>query len=281
MTRLLVLSLGVLTLLAACASDKQPMTDAERQQVEAAVNIRRSGNPQQAVAMLRDALAQHPDDAALLTQLGYALIETGKPEASKEAVTVFDKVIALQPGNASAYTGKAVAFDHTGNHLAAQDLYEQALRLEPGSVSIRNNLGMSLILNGQYDRAITLFEALRQDAESNKTVQQNLALAYGLKGDPGKAMSLNLKDLPEEQAKENLQFYDTYASRMRKQAPDSSMQIGFTETPAAIAEEPTKTAPVKPVMKKPEVAPLVEQPSEPEADDTTSSFPSSHPPITY
>lgn len=159
----------------------------------------------------------NPEKAAQSEEMrknGNALIESGKPQ---EAIIVFDKLIALDPENALAYNGKAVAFDYSGNHLAAQEIYETALTLSPDSVAIKNNLAMSLILNHQVKQAIALLEPMvkkggRGDPSMN-VVRHNLAMAYGISGQHEKATRLNLRDLTKEQAQENIRYYESYVAR--------------------------------------------------------------------
>ncbi len=159
----------------------------------------------------------NPEKAAQAEEMrknGNALIENGKPQ---EAIIVFDKLIALEPENALAYNGKAVAFDYSGNHLAAQEIYETALALAPDSIPIKNNLAMSLILNHQVKQAIALLEPLVKNSSNREpsinVVRHNLALAYGISGQHEKATRLNLRDLTKEQAQENIRYYESYVER--------------------------------------------------------------------
>lgn len=195
--------------------------------------------PQATLESLQKALEQTPDDPRVLSQLGYALVAADRPE---DAVAAFDRLIVLNPKNPAAYNGKAVAFDHAGNHLAAQELYQQALKLSPDSVNIQNNLGMSLILNGQIEQAIALLQQLNDIPGAGKTVRQNLALAYGIHGDKDKALALNLKDLPEDEAKENMRFYEEYVKQRKLTASDAPVPsgIGFADTPASISSATAK-----------------------------------------
>ncbi|MDE3059701.1 MAG: tetratricopeptide repeat protein [Pseudomonadota bacterium] len=220
---------GMTVLLAACTPDAPHGKKADTQGVvQAADNLRKSGDAGGAVRMLRDAQAKTPEDPDVLLHLGYALIAADEPE---EAVNIFDKLLALHPDNALAYGGKAVAFDHAGNHLAAQDLYEKALAITPDSLSLQNNLAMSMILNDQLDQALALLEKLNR-RESNPTVRQNLAMAYALTGDSKKALALNLETLSPEQAQENMRFYEEYQRRHKtKPAHKKQESIGFAETP--------------------------------------------------
>jgi Flp pilus assembly protein TadD len=178
--------------------------------LELASLYRKIGQPQQALALMTEAQKKDPDNAEVLTQLGYSLVDSGQPE---QAIQVFEQLSAISRNNPAAYNGKGVAFDKAGNHVVAQDMYRHALKLKPGAVNIQNNLAMSMILNDQVDEAIELLEPLSEEHSDNKTIRQNLALAYGIKGDKQKALSLNMKDLTPEQAKENLRFYTDYAKQ--------------------------------------------------------------------
>ncbi len=195
-------------------------------------------------------------ESELLRKNGNALIESGKQQ---EAVVVFDKLIALDPQNALAYNGKAVAFDYSGNHLAAQELYQTALSLSPNSLQIKNNLAMSFILNNQIKQAIKLLEPLvksskNKDSSSN-IIRHNLALAYGISGQHEKATKLNLRDMTKEQAQENIRFYKNYAARNVDKLKDTKQtiqqndhNIGFitSSIPAATsAPAPHKALPEK------------------------------------
>jgi len=174
---------------------------------------RKQGRAGDAVPLLREALVRKPGDTKAMSQLGYALVASNKPQ---EAVNVFDELAAIEPNNAMHYNGKAVAFDNAGNHVAAQEIYQKALSLSPDSASIQNNYAMSLILDKKYDQAIALLEPLAKKENSNPTIRQNLALAYGLKGDTSQALDLNRRNLTPQQAEENMRFYQEY-ERLSKQ----------------------------------------------------------------
>lgn len=185
---------------------------------------------------------QASSESELMRKNGNALIESGKPQ---EAIIVFDKLIETEPHNALAYNGKAVAFDHSGNHLAAQELYKTALSLSPDSLTIRNNLAMSMILNNQIDQATKLLESLVQESkDSNPTshiIRHNLALAYGLSGEHEKATKLNLRDMTKKQAEENIEFYKQYSTRNNSKPAaagakkkEEKQNIGFITSPPAV-----------------------------------------------
>ncbi len=183
-------------------------------------------------------------ETELLRKNGNNLVESGKAE---EAVIVFDKILESDPKNILAYNSKAIAFDHGGNHLAAQDIYQAALSIDPESLLIKNNLAMSLILNQQAKQAIEVLEPIVKDAKNKKSphvsiIRHNLALAYGVSGQQEKATKLNLQDMNKEQAQENIVFYEKYSKIYNKpkskdnsdketSSYNSKNNIGFITTP--------------------------------------------------
>lgn len=251
-TCLALAGVSMLALLAACdqmtpTSDK-PLSEQEKGALSMATNMKQSGNYEgaatvyreliakefksnaayiglsgiyrnagrapEAVTLMREAEKRNPADEAVLLELGYALIAANQAE---EAVGVFDKLTAINHGSAAAYNGKAVAFDHAGNHTAAQEIYQKALTLSPTSTTIQNNLALSMILNDQVDTAISLLEPIYRKGNAPAAVRHNLALAYGVKGDMTKARTLNLKDLTPAQVSENEKFYEYYSHMVKKQ----------------------------------------------------------------
>lgn len=215
---------------------------------------RANGKAQESVALMREAEKKAPADEAVLLELGYALIADNQPE---EAVNVFDKLTAINHDSASAYNGKAVAFDHAGNHVAAQEIYQKALKLAPTSTTIQNNLALSMILNDQVDTAISLLEPISHRPNAPAAIRHNLALAYGVKGDMARARAINLKDMTPAQAEENEKFYAYYTQMLKKQkidavagtlkldlndASDMTEPIELTKAPETKAK-PAKKAP--------------------------------------
>ncbi|MDE3015524.1 MAG: tetratricopeptide repeat protein [Pseudomonadota bacterium] len=259
------LAFALFVFLAACTPPTQAKNAAgasgqKRDDIQEARQLRQSGKAAEAVTLLQAAAVKQPDNPELLAQLGYAQIANSQPE---DAINTFDRLIAIAPGDAVAYDGKAIAFDHAGNHLAAQELYQYALKLAPGSVRIQNNLAMSLILNGQFDQAIGRLEALNTVAGGNLTVRQNLALAYGLSGQDEKALALNLQDLPPEQAKENLRFYETYKKHqsLKEAGAAAPKQIGFAEAPSATRNDAGKSHPQGGALKPAKDEPAASNPT--------------------
>lgn len=197
--------------------------------------------PQQALAIMQQAYSQQPGDPKIIMNLGYALIAAGQ---AREAVSLYDMLIAMQPENPMAYNGKAIAFDYTGNHYAAQELYDKALALESDSAIIQNNLAMSYILDDQPQKAIALLKPIAQKPDVPAALRQNLALAYGLAGDETNALAMNLKDLPEKEAAENLKFYAFYKKQRAELRSDEEISRALLSPPSkpkTVAKTEAKT----------------------------------------
>lgn len=167
-------------------------------------SYRKIGKSAEAVALLRDAKERWPDEAKVLNALGLALIDTQQAE---EAVELFDALIAFDPKNALYHNGKAVAFDHAGNHVAAQEIYHEALLLDPDSAIIRNNLALSLMLSGQAREAALLLEPLAAKDDAREAVRRNLALAYSLTGRRDRAVAIGVSGLSKQEAEAQLRLY--------------------------------------------------------------------------
>ncbi|MGE0754213.1 MAG: tetratricopeptide repeat protein [Alphaproteobacteria bacterium] len=181
--------------------------------IQLAGALHKAGAHEEAVQTLLKARQKFPSNTYVIYQLGRSYIQA---ENSREAVNTMDLLIAMEPDNAMAYNAKGVAFDKAGNHFAAQEIYGLGLAVSPGSVPLQNNMAMSFILDGRPDEALTLLERLHKEAGEHPKVRHNLALAYGLTGNHDKALALGLQDLSEEQVKENLKFYEHYASAQKQ-----------------------------------------------------------------
>ncbi len=170
-----------------------------------------------------------------LRKNGNALIEIGNTE---EAVNVFDQLIKLEPKNIVAYNGKAIAFDRSGNHLAAQEIYKAALSINPNSVLTKSNLGMSFILNNQLKQSIGVLEPLAKNDKYKKspylgTIRHNLALAYALSDQSKKAKDAGLEVINKKSAEEEVASYKKSGKsteRDEKETTKSADNVGFVTT---------------------------------------------------
>lgn len=224
---------------------------------------RQKGNRAGAVETLRAAQKIQPDNAEVLAALGMALVSDNHP---KEAIAVFDQALS-RPGLAEnakllALNGQGVALDRMGEHAEAQEAYAKVLAADPENIAARNNQGLSQILAGDYAAAAKTLEPLAALPEASSTLRQNLALAYGLMGDKSRAMELGLKDLPSEQAQQNLRFYDYYRSHKLTAAAQAVPVIPVKETPVKAAPASSVAEQSVPVKAAEAPAPEAPKPEE-------------------
>ncbi len=95
---------------------------------------------------LRAALRHAPDDALLMNALAGALTETGPMD---EAVALFERVVALQPGNGGAWSNLGKALAAVGQFDEAAAAFTRAVALLPGHPQIRLNQGVATLKAGR------------------------------------------------------------------------------------------------------------------------------------
>jgi predicted O-linked N-acetylglucosamine transferase (SPINDLY family) len=129
-------------------------------------------------ATLAEQLCQHapqnPDAWSLLADIH------ARQGALDRVITCYDKIIALQPGQAAAHYNKGVALQHLHRPADAEQCYRKALRLDPGHAHTRINLGLILLGQGHAEAAADLFRALIADTHDSNLAaiaHSNLALA--------------------------------------------------------------------------------------------------------
>ncbi len=124
-----------------------------------AAAYRSLGDLDQAIASLRKALSQNPDNAdhdAAHNNLGNALKELGKLD---EAVASFRHALAINPDYATAHNNLGTALSALGDLDGAEESYHKALALDPGSAELHNNIGNALKDRGKPDEAVKSFQA--------------------------------------------------------------------------------------------------------------------------
>ena len=100
----------------------------------------RTGQPNDAVGMLRQGVAQFPDNAEIQFQLGTLLADQDEPE---EAELRFTQAIAIDKGHAEALVSLAMCHGMRQDAAGAVALLERAQRLRPTSARIALLLSMA------------------------------------------------------------------------------------------------------------------------------------------
>ncbi len=104
----------------------------------------------QAEQLLRKAVAESPDDAALLSSLGYVEQRQG---ATEDARALYKRALAQDPSLLDAATNLGVIEANSGHMREAVNLWEGAFQHAPGRSGVGMNLARAFCGGGQIDRA--------------------------------------------------------------------------------------------------------------------------------
>ena len=139
-----------------------------------ALSLHQSGDDNQAISVMRQAVALAPGRADWESDLGGLLNRVGNLD---QAVAHFEAALQLDPSNAQAHYNLGCTLQAQNRLAQAEACYRRALELVPGNVDYLCNLSACLQLSGQLDAAIACSrEALALDA-NNVKVLNNLGTA--------------------------------------------------------------------------------------------------------
>jgi Flp pilus assembly protein TadD len=148
---------------------------------EAVVNYARAlrvyGKRAQAVAVLEQALIQHPKHRGVLTAYGRALADVGN---YKRALDVLNHAHTPADPDWRILSVQGAALDQMGRHEEAQRYYATALRIVPDEPSVLSNLGLSYALSKDLVRAEATLRRAAAQSRVDPRVRQNLALVMSL-----------------------------------------------------------------------------------------------------
>jgi tetratricopeptide (TPR) repeat protein len=113
------------------------------------------GKYDDAITHFDKVLAIDPNYASALYNKGFTLSNLGMNE---EAISYFDKALGLEPNYVDALNGKGIALYRLGNSSEAITYYDKALEVDPNHVDAINNKGRALYNLGLYDDAITYYD---------------------------------------------------------------------------------------------------------------------------
>jgi Flp pilus assembly protein TadD len=184
-------------------------------QLELARTYLAVNNYSKAITTLQKAESIDPNHSERLLLLAQAYISDNKP--GRALAPLEQGLTPGAPDERKFLTYKGIALDMLNRYSDAQAAYKEALVIAPPeeNIAIRNNLAMSYLMDNRTQEAIKIWQDLLGEGHDNPTIRQNLAMAYGMTGDDEMALQLGLQDLPEKEAKENVNFLREY----RKLAP--------------------------------------------------------------
>ena len=122
-----------------------------REALERAAAHHAAGRLDLAEAGYREVLAQAPDDAEALFNLGRVLRRTGRGE---EALEAYRQALSLNPGSALAQLRVGETLTALGRPQEAVAALEAALAMHPDYATLHNSLGLALRETGRLDEAL-------------------------------------------------------------------------------------------------------------------------------
>jgi serine/threonine protein kinase/tetratricopeptide (TPR) repeat protein len=135
---------------------------------------------EEAVALMRVAVALRPDSPVVRLNLGYALRKHGK---NAEAEAAYRKALAIQPGYASAHLNLGALFcDERHDYPRALAAFREAIRLEPGLANAHRNLGVALAKQGKPAEAEAAFRQALRLRKNWAEAHNELGLALASQG---------------------------------------------------------------------------------------------------
>lgn len=163
-------------------AQKDPTSyQAQRLQAEA---LESQGKPEEAAAIYRDILKDHPDVPGIHYRLGQiALAEAGDAGPTDAAQAEFEKEVAVDPTNASPEFVLGELARRKGDWKVAIEHFTRATHLDVGFSEAYLALGMSLAGAGQYADAKTPLEHYVQLEPGDPAGHYQLAMADARTGD--------------------------------------------------------------------------------------------------
>ena len=150
-----------------------------QQTLQTAIQHHQAGRLQQADAMYRVLLEQHPDQPDALHFLGVIAYQTGKLPT---AIELIRRAVVLRPNYADAFSNLGNALKDFGQLDGAIIAFQRAVDLAPKLAEAHNNLGIALRDQGHADQAIAAFSQAIQLRPNYAKAISNLGVALQDKG---------------------------------------------------------------------------------------------------
>ncbi len=198
--------------------------------VKLAQALRELGRYDQAAEAAQATLNMKPTDLDALLELGRAHIARGQ---AFYGVAPLEKARDLAPRDWRAYSLLGVAYEQVRRFDDARAAWNQALVLSPNNPDVLTNAATAALTQGDAPGAETLLRRAAAQPTASAKVRQNLALALGLQGKMGEAEQILRRELPPEQAEQNLRWLRARA------APGATPTTASAQAPAPTATTDT------------------------------------------
>lgn len=165
--------------------------------------LRAAGQPDQAVAVLENAMSRYGNDADIRIAYAKALTSKGSFE---QALNVINDTIQPDRPDWNALSVKGAILDQMGQNEAARQLYQQAQITAPQQASLEANIGLSYAMTNDLSQAEAHLRRAVSMPTATSQIRQNLALVLGLQGKFDEARSIYAQELPSQQVDSNMAY---------------------------------------------------------------------------
>lgn len=171
--------------------------------VKLAQALRELGRYDQAAEAAQATLTLQPNNLDALLELGRAHIARGQ---AFYGVAPLEQARDLAPRDWRPYSLLGVAYEQVRRTDDARAAWNQALALSPDNPDVLTNAATAALTHGDAPGAETLLRRAVAQPTASAKVRQNLAMVLGLQGKMGEAEQILRRELPPEQAEQNLQW---------------------------------------------------------------------------
>lgn len=170
--------------------------------------LRELGRYDQAAEAAQATLTVQPDNIEAMLELGRAHWSRGE---AFYGVAALERARDLAPNDWRPWSLLGAAYEQVRRHEDAREAWAQALRLSPDNPAVLSNMAMVHLAAGDLDAAEALLRRAAAHPQAGLQVRLNLAMTLGLKGELGEAERMLRRDLPPEQADQNLAWLRAHA----------------------------------------------------------------------
>ena len=124
-----------------------------------------------AVPLLEQDLKKFPEHKNGLYNLGLAYFRLGRTD---EAISVYQKLVTIDPGNAPAYFQLGTAYEKAKIFPKAMESYQASLTIYPDNIKVLNSLGNLFYNNGKIGDALAAYTLALNLNSGNVNVLNNL-----------------------------------------------------------------------------------------------------------
>lgn len=155
-----------------------PISATTKATLDRAAQLKSSGKPKEALALLETASNSAPDNNEIKVQYGLAALEAG--DASR-ARTILSQTAGPQQTDWRVFSALGVAHSSLGDQGEARKALNRALELAPNNPTVLNNMAMTYVLEGKLDTASEMLRRAAASREARPTVARNVQIVDALK----------------------------------------------------------------------------------------------------